>query len=124
MRPAAGIKKDALDFLPDTFRPDQEDTTELQTTDGLVHPRSANVKMSLRLRNSSEVRLWQNRTADWARSADKTGTTCGMQFQHQQHVQVGYVFCLLVINPVMEFRTSTVIFQLRICETSRSTKPC
>ena len=64
MRPAARSKKDALDFLPDTRRQDQEDLIELKIKGALVHPQSANAYMSPRLRNSSGVRLWQKSMAD------------------------------------------------------------
>jgi hypothetical protein len=64
MRPAAGSKKDALDFLPGTSRQDQEDLIEPQIKGALVYPRSADTNMSRRLRNSSDFRLWQKSTAD------------------------------------------------------------
>jgi hypothetical protein len=57
MRPAAGSKKDALDFLPGTLRWDQDDLIEPQIKGALVHPRSANANMSVRLRDSSALFL-------------------------------------------------------------------
>ena len=60
IRQAAGSKNLALDFAPGI---DRQVRIEFQIKDGFVHPRSAIANRSLRLRNSSGLRLWQNNTA-------------------------------------------------------------